>query len=237
MSRPAAGPPRAWGGRRALALRTLAGRAVGLAPHGGGRGGTRPPLVFGGAACLLFAAPAALLAQESGGWNQLFSVKPGLSIWTLATFAAVMFVLGRYAWGPLTRALEARQTGIQGDIDEARRQREEAETLLAQYREQLVEGRRQVQAMMAEGREAAERLRKELEAKARDESQAILENTRKEIRHERAAAVEAVRREAVDVALAAASRLVSERLDAERDRRLVADYIGRMAEAEEGLQA
>lgn len=190
-----------------------------------------------GALFALAAVPTALLAQENGGWNQLFSVKPGLSIWTLLTFFAVMFVLWRFAWGPLTKALEARQSGIQDNIDEARSQREQAEALLAQQREQLVEGRRQVQAMMAEGREAAERLRKELEAKARDESQAILENARKEIRHERAAALEAVRKEAVEVALAAASRLVAERLDAERDRRLVADYIGRLADAGEEIQA
>lgn len=194
-------------------------------------------MTFGAAAAALAAAAPPLLAQEGGGWNQLFSVKPGLSIWTLATFLAMAAILWRFAWAPLTKALAARQSGIQGDIDGARRQRDEAEALLARHREQLVEGRQQVQAMMAEGREAAERLRKELEAKARDESHAILENARKEIRHERAAAVEAVRREAVDVALAAASKLVAERLDAERDRRLVAEYIGRMTGAEDGIEA
>ena len=194
-------------------------------------------MTFGAAATALVAAASPLLAQEGGGWNQLFSVKPGLSIWTLATFLAMLALLWRFAWGPLTKALQARESGIQGDIDDARRQRDEAEALLAQHREQLIEGRQQVQAMMTEGREAAERLRKELEAKARDESQAILENARKELRPERAAAIEAVRSEAVEVALAAASKLVAERLDAESDRRLVAEYIGRMTGAGDGIEA
>ena len=194
-------------------------------------------MTFGAAATALVAAASPLLAQKGGGWNQLFSVKPGLSIWTLATFLAMLALLWRFAWGPLTKALQARESGIQGDIDDARRQRDEAEALLAQHREQLIEGRQQVPAMMTEGREAAERLRKELEAKARDESQAILENARKEIRHERVAAIEAVRSEAVEVALAAASKLVAERLDAESDRRLVAEYIGRMTGAGDGIEA
>ena len=168
--------------------------------------------------------------QEEGPlWDTLFAVDSGLAVWTLLTFLTLLLVLGRYAWKPMLAALDAREKGIQGAIDEARGQREEAEKLLAQHREQLAEGRRQAQAMLAESREAADQLRKELEAKAREESRAILANARREIERERDAAVDAVRREAVEVAIAAASRLLDERLDSERDRQLVTDYIDDLA--------
>lgn len=168
-------------------------------------------------------------AEEGPFWDTLFAVDFGLAVWTVLTFGALLFVLARYAWKPLMGALDAREKSIQGDIDEAKRQRDEAEALLAEYREQLADGRRQAQALVAESREAAEQLRRELEEKAREESRAILANARREIERERDAAVDAVRREAVEVAMAAASRLVDERLDSERDRKLVMDYIDDLA--------
>ena len=167
--------------------------------------------------------------QEGPAWDTLFAVDPGLAVWNVLTFLTLLAILARFAWKPLMGALDAREKAIQDAIDEARGQREEAEKLLAQHREQLAEGRRQAQALVAESREAADQLRKELEAKAREESQVILANARREIQRERDAAIEVVRRESVEVAMAAASKLVAERLDGERDRKLVKDYIDNLA--------
>ncbi len=182
-----------------------------------------------GTLALISASPLALAAQEDhgegGGWDALFSVDVGLMIWTVLVFGVLLFILGRFAWRPMLTALDAREKGIQDAIDEANRQRDEAQRLMAEHQAQLADGRRQAQQLMADGREAAERLRKELEEKARAESATILDNARREIGRERDAAVETVRREAVDLALAAAARLVSERLDGERDRQLISGYI------------
>ena len=169
------------------------------------------------------------VAEEGPLWDTLFAVDFGLAVWTVLTFLTLLAVLARFAWKPLMAALDARERRIQGDIDEARRRREEAEALLAEYRRQLADGRRQAQALVAEGREAAEELRRELETRAREESRAIVANARREIERERDAAIDAVRREAVEVSMAAASRLLDERMDGERDRRLVMDYIDGLA--------
>ncbi len=170
--------------------------------------------------------------QEAGpAWDNLFSVDFGLSFWTLLTFLTLFFLLAKFAWKPLLGSLEARRKGIQDNIDEARRQREEAEKLLAQHREQLAEGRRQAQVVVAETRATAETLRKQLEAKAREETQAMLANARREIDRERQAAVEAVRAESVEIALAVASRLLGERLDDDRDRELAANYVKDLAKS------
>ena len=188
-----------------------------------------------GAAVHAWSVPVVPAAAEESAWDSLFAVDFGLSVWTLLTFATLLFILAKFAWKPLLGALDAREKSIQDNIDEAKRQRDEADALLAQYREQLAEGRRQAQALVGESRAAAETLRKELEAKARDETQAMLANARREIEREREAAVEAVRRESVDVALAVASRLLGERLDAGRDRQLAMDYIDDLDESEGAL--
>ena len=176
-------------------------------------------------------AATPLPANQEWGWETLVSVTPGMAIWTVVTFGIMVLVVGRFAWKPMLAALDAREQGIQKSIDDAKQQRQEAEALLARHRQQLAEGRRQAQAMMAESREAADRLRKELEEKAREEVRSMLASARREIKRERNAAVEVVRREAVDVALAAASRLLAERMDSERDRRLVLGYIDQIGEA------
>ncbi|MYG80656.1 MAG: hypothetical protein F4187_02265 [Gemmatimonadetes bacterium] len=54
----------------------------------------------------------------------MFSPDLGLAFWTVVTFAALLYVLWRFAWGPILGALDAREKGIQDNIDDARRWRE-----------------------------------------------------------------------------------------------------------------
>ncbi len=177
-----------------------------------------------GAALGLFLTPATLLAADEGGGG-LFTVDPGLAVWTIATFLVVLFILGKFAWGPILGALDAREKGIRDSIDEAARVRQEAQAALEEHKRQLADARRQAQEIVAEGREAGERLRREIEEKAREEGERILERTRQEIRRERDLAIEQIRTEAVELALAAASRILDEKLTEERDRALVRSYL------------
>lgn len=174
----------------------------------------------------LVAAPAPLLAQDAGGG--LFALDPGLSVWTIVVFALVLFVLGKFAWGPILGQVQDRESSIQRSIDEAREMHQEAETLLEEHRKQLADARRQAQEIVSEGREVGERLRREIESKAREEADAILERARAEIGRERDRAMETIRTESVDLALAAAGRILGEKLDAEADRALIQRYLEEM---------
>jgi len=134
-------------------------------------------------------------------------------------------------------AVQAREDGIQKALDEAKSRQEEAEKLLEEHKAQLADARRQAQVILAGGREAAGRLQKELEGKAREESEAILVRARAEIGRERDAAVEVLRRETVDLALAAASKLLHTKLDGEQDRKLVMDFIDGLSTKSSGAEA
>jgi F-type H+-transporting ATPase subunit b len=56
--------------------------------------------------------------------NPLVQVDPGLAIWTIVTFLALMALLTKFAWKPLLAALEARQKTIAKALDDAQRAKE-----------------------------------------------------------------------------------------------------------------
>lgn len=168
------------------------------------------------------ALPLPILAQDGSG---IVSVDIGLALSTIVVFALVLWVLGKFAWAPILGSLKAREQGIRNSIDEAAEMRADADKLLEEHRRQLAEARKESQQIVAEGRAAAERVRQDLEQKARAESDRMLQRARQEIERERDRALERVREEAVDLALAAAERLLDEKLGEERDRQLVAGYL------------
>ena len=181
------------------------------------------------ASLLVFLAllPGAVSAQGGGeGGGGVYDMNTGLSVWTLAVFAALVFVLGKFAWGPILRAVDEREKGIQSALDEAAERNAEAAKLLDEHKAQLADARRQASELIAEGRAAGEHVRKEIEDKARSEAQGILERARHEIGRERDAALDTLRKESVELALAAASRLMQENLDQAKDRALVERYLG-----------
>jgi F-type H+-transporting ATPase subunit b len=184
--------------------------------------------------------PLAGLAQEhgaEGGGGGLFTINVGLMIWTVVIFAGLLAVLWRFAWGPILAAVEAREKGIQDSLDEAKSRQEEAAKLLEEHKAQLADARRQAGEILAEGREAGDRLKKELEGKAREESEAILTRARAEIEREKEAALDTLRKESVDLALAAASKLLHAKLDDDQDRKLVMEYVDAISAKSSGAEA
>ncbi len=184
-----------------------------------------------GALLLTVATPALLAAQEAegGGASELVNINLGVSLWTVLLFLLLLFILGKFAWGPILSAAAEREKTIQDALDQARREHEEAKALLEQHRAQLADARRQSQEIVAEGKAAGERVRKEIEEKARAEGQQLIERARREIEREKDAALDQLRRESVDIAMAAAAKLLHERLDQQKDRELITAYVDRLA--------
>jgi F-type H+-transporting ATPase subunit b len=173
--------------------------------------------------------PSALWAQGGGeGGGGVYDMNTGLSVWTLLVFVVLVFLLGKFAWGPILKMVDERETSIQSALDRAAQSNAEAAMLLAEHKAQLADARRQASELIAEGRAAGDGVRKEIEEKARSEALAILERARNEIGRERDAALEALRKESVDLALAAASKLMQENLDQAKDRALVERYLGEL---------
>jgi F-type H+-transporting ATPase subunit b len=182
------------------------------------------------ATLLLAIAAAPARAQEADGPG-LMSPSTGLMFWTVLIFLALFFILRRFAFPPILAAVEAREQALEAAIQSAKKDREEAARLLAEHRAALDASRAEGQKLIADARAAAERVRAELVEQAHAEQTAMLERARAEIVKEKQSAIAELRREAVDLAIAGASKVIEKNLDAASNRQLVESFLASVSPA------
>lgn len=154
-----------------------------------------------------------------------FSINTGMMFWTLIIFGALVVVLWRFGWPALLRTVEEREARIAKQLAEAEQANAEAARLLEEHRAALAKARSEAQEVLAGAKAVAQKEREQLLAKTREEQEQLLERARREIEGEKEKAILALRREAVDLSIAAASKLVEANLDSDTNRRLVLDYL------------
>jgi len=170
---------------------------------------------------------ATAIVADSGG---SFLVRPGigLMVFTLVVFGVSMLLLYKLAFPPITEALEKRQKLIEDSIDSAARTKEEAEEILAEYRERLKEARAQAEDIVARARKAGEQHERESLEQARQTREELLEQTRRDVEAETRRAIQEIRREVADLTVAATERVTRKSLDAEDQRRLVEEALSEL---------
>jgi F-type H+-transporting ATPase subunit b len=165
------------------------------------------------------------LAQEEHAAAGPLTVEFGLMFWTVVVFILLLLILKRFAYPALLGAVEARERALQQQLDEAERNRVESAALLEEHKKLLAEARTQAHGLLVEARTSAEKERALAMERTLQEQQQLLERARRDIGEERDRAIVELRREAIDLSLAAASKLIGERLTSDTDRKLVQEYL------------
>lgn len=180
---------------------------------------------------LLAATPA--LAQEGHeptGFG-LMDPRVGLMFWTLVIFFILFAILRSKVFPVILGAVEARERALTEAIEGAKRDREAAAALLAEHRAQIEGARGEAQKLIADARAAGERVRQEIVEQAQQQQADILARARAEIEAEKTRAILELRREAVDLAIAGASKVVERNLDDQTNRKLVEGFLASVATA------
>ncbi len=168
-------------------------------------------------------------AEEAAGASGLLSPHGGLMFWTLLIFIVLWIVLSKYAFKPITAAVEAREKALQDAIEAATRNREESARLLAEQRAAIEGARNEAQRFIAEGRAAGDRMRTDMLAETRLQQQELLDRARREIEGEKNNAIAELRREAIDLAIAGASKVIEKNLDDASNRKIVESFLASVA--------
>ena len=172
----------------------------------------------------LVLAAVPLSAQEEHASGPL-TVEGGLMFWTIIVFLILLAVLKKFAWPAVLGAVEAREKALEQQLAEAERNRAESAALLEEHKKLIADAKSQAHAVLAESKALAEKERAVALEKTKQEQEELLARARRDIQSERDRAITELRREAVDLSLAAASKLIGERLDSPTDRKLVLDYL------------
>lgn len=170
---------------------------------------------------------AAALAQEGGesGGGNLVALRINLMFWTLIIFGILYLLLRWLAFPRILGMVEQREKALQDAIDAAKRDRDEAQRLLEEHRRQIEAARGEAQKLIADGRAVAEKMRTDLLEQTHHEQQSLLERARREIEAEKERALAQLRREAVNLAIAGASKVIEQNLDNTKNRQLVEGFL------------
>lgn len=160
--------------------------------------------------------------------SSLIEVSPGLMIWTLISFAVTVFVLWKYAFGPIQKVVDERRQRIRQALDEADRAREEARKLVEEHHALVARARTDAEEILAEARRVAEAQRERVREETEADRLRRLEETTRQIESETRRALEQIRAEVAGLALVAAEKVTRKSLDDADHRRLIEEAIGEL---------
>jgi F-type H+-transporting ATPase subunit b len=170
----------------------------------------------------------------AGGENSLFAGDLGNAVWTLVVFGLVVFLLGKYAWGPILTRLQEREGFIRDSLSQAKADRLAAEAQLKAYEDKLAHARAEATKIVEEGRRDAEAVKARIELTAREESDRMIARAKREIDLARDTAVKDLYTMAGRLATDAASRIIRKELKGEDHERLIAEAIANLEAAPQG---
>lgn len=147
--------------------------------------------------------------------------EPSLAIFTVVVFLLLLAVLWKFAWGPLSQALQRREEQMTHILQEAERAREESARLLAQHNAQMAQAAEQVRALLDEARRNAQATADDIVKKAQAEAEAARKRAEREIGNARDQALTEIWTRTADLAVTVAGRVLARELDPQDHHRLV----------------
>jgi F-type H+-transporting ATPase subunit b len=178
------------------------------------------------ALAVLAAVPA--LAQEAehgSGPNNPFAGNIGNALWTVVIFGLVVFVLGKFAWGPILNTLQARETFIREALETAKRDRDEAELRRKEYEDRLAQARAEASAIVDEGRRDAMIVKQRIEENAKQEGDRMIERAKREIQIATETATKELYQLSTRLATEMAGKVIGRELTPQDHERLIAESL------------
>ncbi|MEA2711958.1 MAG: F-type H+-transporting ATPase subunit b [Phycisphaerales bacterium] len=174
-----------------------------------------------------FAADAHGDAHATAGTPEKLSPVPTLpqaiapAVTTLIVFALLLAVLGKFAWGPISSGLKAREDKIRGDIANAEAARKRAEETLAKYNQQLATAEAQVRDILAKASQDAERIATNMKMQAQQEAEEAKQRATRDIETARKNALTDIYAQAAELSTSIAEKILRRNLTAADQRDLV----------------
>jgi F-type H+-transporting ATPase subunit b len=156
---------------------------------------------------------------------KLLSFDPGVGIWALVVFGALLLLLKKFAWKPILESLDAREKAVQNSLDQAARIQTENARLAEEQKRILAEAKVQANQIVQIARESAEGLKRSVETAAQEEKTRIVASASQEIEASKQAALSELKKTTADLSIQIAEKLIRQNLDDAKNRALVDQLI------------
>ncbi len=157
--------------------------------------------------------------------DALLKPEVGLIFWTIVNFAILAFLLAKFAWKPVIRALEARERKIANDVQSAQQAKDEAQKIKEELQTHLDDISRQSAAKLQEASALGESERQRILQEAKDSAQNLVEQAHRQITAQTQKALDAARKDIVDLTMLAVKKVIGKEPDAKAGSRLVEDLL------------
>lgn len=164
-----------------------------------------------------------MLASE-GGFN-IFQWQPGVTIWTLVIFLLSLPLMIKFVFGPIVRALDARDQKVEEAAVAAEKAQQAAEAAVAKAEQAREEGRAEARKMVQDAQTRAERQAQDALEEAKAEADRQMDRARQEIEAAKRRALTEIRAEVVDLSIASAGKILQRDVDDDAHRGLVEDFL------------
>jgi F-type H+-transporting ATPase subunit b len=166
------------------------------------------------------------LASSKGSF--LITPNVGLMIWTAVVFVISLLILRRWVFPLIGETLDKRAKSIEGDIDAAHELREEADGILAEYRERLREARTQADEIVQRARQTGDSHEQEAKAQGQELIAEAAKRAEREIEAATRRALDDIRKEVADLTILATEKVTRKTLTDADQRRLVEEALGEL---------
>ena len=141
----------------------------------------------------------------------------------ILNFIVLLWVLAKFAYKPLIKAMDDRRNRIINDLDSAEQTRLDAEALKAQYVEQMANARQEATEIVDKANKVAQNLHDEFMEQARAEKDAMMATAKERIEQDKKQALVDIRTQVIALSTQIASKVVNQKLNSTEDQKLVAE--------------
>jgi F-type H+-transporting ATPase subunit b len=140
-----------------------------------------------------------------------------------------LWVLWKYAWKPIADGLEKRERLIANRIAEAERSNQDARQILADYEKKLSDSQQEVRALLEQARRDAEKVSRDMLARAKEEATAERQQSLQQIEAATAGALQELAQRSATLAVELAGKIVRRRLDPGDHAQLIREAVSEFA--------
>jgi F-type H+-transporting ATPase subunit b len=156
----------------------------------------------------------------------LVSPDIGLLFWMVFSFSILLFILKKFAWRPILKALSDRENSIDQALKAAQLAKDEMARLQADNEKILREAIIEREKIVKEAREMKESIVRDAKTQATVEANKVMDNAKAAIEQEKAAAINDIKGIIATFSIDIAERILREHLaDEENQKILVKNYV------------